>query len=134
MKRKYSLGGMALIALMLSSAMLVSAAEITIPSLYVAGTGSKWHFSLMDPNGGTYFSFADIQQNTIHGYVIIGSGYTEITPVRITFDEKSQIVTLHFSQKDLPKSSATVMVGGQLISGDSFSASGPGWMWRSGGG
>jgi hypothetical protein len=136
-KKIYCLGYSFLIALMLSSTILVSAGNIDIPSLDVTGKGVKWQFSLIDPNSGEpYFSFADVNQDTIQGVVYLSATeIATITPVRITFSEKTQTVTLHFSPKDLPKSALQTFVTGSLNDEiTTFSAAGPGWMWRSGGG
>jgi hypothetical protein len=125
--------------LMTSMATYVEATyyDIYLPDLSVYGNGVVWRFSIINPYDGTpYFSFDDLNKVTLVGLVWADGNAdpTSITPFRIDYSEKSHTVTLLFHPRDLPKSADANAVAGTLNDDGTFTASGPGWMWRSGGG
>ena len=140
MNRKYLLCGLMLTALMLMTSMATCVEapdyDIYLPALNVHGNGVVWRFSILDINGAPEFSFDEVDKDTLVGLVWADSNPEpkSITPFKIDYSEKTHTVSLLFHPWDLPKYADSVAVAGTLTIGSTFTAAGPGWMWRSGGG
>jgi len=87
-----------------------------------------WYFETYDQAQGLGFSGLDIIPGSIVAKCWDSNGviYT-VTPYDIVFAETS--VELSFKNQDLPKSAIGNSVAGSLTTGDTFFASGPGWVW-----
>ncbi|MCX6653541.1 MAG: hypothetical protein NTY03_00310 [Candidatus Bathyarchaeota archaeon] len=116
----------------------VSATRIYYPVAKGLWNGNIWYFytydTLHSPSEWT-FSPRDVVLSSIVTYYKLNGVITYVKPLFVLLDPWHNIVWVFFNPKDIPDTTLEkIWITGTLKNGDTFVASGPGPMWRKGGG
>ncbi len=133
MKSKFAKIGLLLaLSIMATSIISVQATEIELPSVTIKKNGVIWDISTQDYFGAK-FNGKDVYPTTIvvKYWIETSDGliYSEIVPSDIKLTPNK--ITLIFDLDDLPTEPVDgTSITGELIGGDTFLATGPGFAWR----
>ena len=119
----------------------VTAATTYYPELKLKDKGRTWYFNTYypdpaDPTITIGFDPGQIDWDYVVCYYIRHGRTYYVTPSGHSIDYDLNLVEIYFDSKEIPGGSGVTQttVIGLLLDGDSFVATGPGWMWRKAGG
>ena len=131
-KSRYALIGTILAFTTLLTAVPMAAAYTYYPSLVIKSNGQIWEFSTIDLLGYEIFPSKDVDVSTIQAYYSFGPiGNVVEYPINVKdVHLAGNKVSITFSKDFLPDAANTTRVVGSLYNGETFEASGPGFVWR----
>jgi len=132
-KTRYALIGTILAFTTLLTAIPMAAAYDYNLVLIIKSDGQIWEFSTLDLLGNEVFPSKEVDVSTIEAYYWV---YDELgNPVEYRINVKDvhlagNKVSITFNKDFLPDSAEGTRVVGALYSGETFEATGPGFVWR----
>jgi hypothetical protein len=129
MKRNILIAGTVLLLASMFVSLGIAAATVIRPDLQIKANGVLWYVPTdINLDGIPDFNAKLLIENTVVATVYTETGPIVVTPINILM--KDNYIMLVFQPKSLPDASVTTLVTGDLVGGDSFYATGPGYTYR----
>ena len=129
MKRNILIAGTVLLLASMFVSLGIVAATVIHPDLQTKANGVIWYIPTdINLDGSPDFDTNLLIENTVVATVYTETGPIVVTPINILM--KDNYIMLVFQPKSLPDAPITILVTGNLIGGDSFFATSPGYTYR----
>ena len=112
---------------------MVAAYDYSIGWMVVKSDSQIWEFSTLDPLGNEVFSSKDVDVSTIEAYYWVWDENGNTVEYKINVKDvhlAGHKVSVTFNKDFLPAKADGTKVIGALYTGETFMATGPGFVWR----